>query len=136
MTDIERDHWDYAAVLAEFGITEEEMQRAAEMVVHSTRPNLAVEINVSPLAGRGVFMLRRCATGSLIGWLKHDYYWTQLGRFANHSAQPSANVRASMNGLVLHASRLLQKGDEVTVNYREVRRALESNLQLEETHHG
>ncbi len=55
--------------------------------------------------------------------------WTQAGLIANHSPSPNAIFKPVAAGyFAFFASQLIKKGDEITVNYRQVHQELYPNV--------
>jgi hypothetical protein len=111
---------DFARFLIELGVTPNAMKAAARTARYIRVRCAAARIARSTIHGRGVFMRIPAPRGASLLTARWAGAWTTYGRFANHSPNPSAFMR----GANFVSSRALKPGDEVTVNYRQVRREL------------
>ena len=107
---------DYDLFLKEIDITPEQME-AAKQAMPQPLPSPEISVKESPIEGLGVFTKRPYVASAFIGVLKRGEEWTELGRYINHS--PNSN--AAVHGPRIYASVDIHEGDEVTVNYREVK---------------
>ncbi len=89
------------------------------VTVPSAGPNYV--LLPSRIHGTGAFLARRVLPGESIG-VSHtlgirSWEATELGRFHNHSKQPTASNHQVERSRYLVANRTLEPGDEVTVDY-------------------
>ena len=84
----------------------------------------STEIRPSPIHGVGIFVITYTPADSDLGVAQtmrcdggHDI--TQLGRYHNHSTEPSCHNRLVGNERHLFTSRDMETGEEVTVDYRQ-----------------
>jgi hypothetical protein len=84
----------------------------------------STEIRPSPIHGVGIFVITYTPADSDLGvaqTMRHDggHDITQLGRYHNHSTEPSCHNRLVGNERHLFTSRDMEPGEEVTVDYRQ-----------------
>jgi hypothetical protein len=77
----------------------------------------------SKIHGKGVFAEKNLDENETIGLLHtinnpHDYTFTELGRLHNHNDEPNCHNQLINNQRFLVASRPINKGEELTTNYR------------------
>ena len=72
----------------------------------------------SPIDGKGLFMKEAVCSGDTIMPARCGTYRTQAGRFTNHSKYPNAIMVQSGENINLEALIEINKGDEVTIDYR------------------
>ena len=116
------DREDFERWLAELGLT------TAMVLAHpvaAVEPGLGgcnFQVAESPIAGMGVFATTAIDAGDIIAARGLDTF-SLLARYMNHS--PNPNVRAEGNELValrrIAGCRGGQRGEELTVNYRELK---------------
>lgn len=81
-------------------------------------------ISDSDIAGKGAFANKNLKKGETIGLLHtineigFSYTFEELGRMHNHSENPSCHNELKNNKRYLVASRDINKGEELTTNYR------------------
>lgn len=124
--EVDRD--DYLKAIEEYGYSHDEAVKITED--HSDmdfRPFNNVMISDSPIQGKGAFITYPIKKGEIIGQARLDGKRTIIGRYANHSMNPTAEmVDLGNNTVNVIALRDLkgciggQPGDEITVNYRHV----------------
>jgi hypothetical protein len=120
---------DFRDFLNEIGVTQEQMDAAA-----LTMPD-PIEIDgdrrhrvlPSTIEGLGVFSGGSFEVGGRVCTLMTGGKWTVCGRYVNHD--PDSSIRAVVEaGVVVgRAMRHIEEGDEITLNYRQVKEALSSN---------
>lgn len=117
---------DFAALLSEFGITQEDADRAASELPEPLKieEDAAHLVGPSSIEGLGAFSGRDIAAYAHACTLNVGGKWTVCGRYANHSDTP--NLRAILDGrrLIAIAARQINRGDELTLDYRQVKEAL------------
>lgn len=129
------DREDYHAAVAELGYTESEVQ----LIVHNNADQVAMPegdykfvIDLSPIDGYGVFASKTIDAGEVIGPSRCGIYRTPLGRMTNHAKFPNAEMVFNGNGYDLVAVKQIagamggQQGQEITVDYRAVRKLVEN----------
>lgn len=124
----EADRQDYQQLLQELKLTDEQVQ--AEVQDESNQIPLPFNVPViraiSGIAGLGMFMTAPVKAGEVIGPALLNGKRTPLGRYVNHSPNPTAKMVKVQGDILLvsliNMSGLLggQTGIEITVNYREV----------------
>lgn len=114
---------DYLKFLEEVGLTEEDMEKTMATL---PPPVPAAEreryyVAESEINGMGVFAKEDVE--GLIGIMLDGQEWHEAGRYANHSTTPNAfPVKAGTALLMVGRA---SKDEELTVNYRDVRRVLQ-----------
>lgn len=110
---------DFSAFLEEIGLTQAQMDAAAASMPRPLSRMDAEDYFVAPseIQGFGCFALKDI--DGLIGRLRTGDDWHEAGRFINHS--PTPNATASMQGGNMVAHGKVARGDEITLDYRQVR---------------
>lgn len=113
---------DYETFLVENGLTQQAMDEAkAQCNDFVPMPKDAkVCVAWSAIEGVGVRSLSGFETGDTVAPAKIAQRWTAAGRFTNHDANANVEMR---NGNFI-AVRPIRLGEEITVNYRQVKEAL------------
>lgn len=122
------DRSDYARMIAEVGMTEEQVQQevtcADDLMSMPYNWSKAVVRN-SPIHGKGLFATVPVLPGQTIAPANIGGKRTPAGRYTNHSANPNAEmVKGADGNLYLIAVRTIRgclggdSGEEVTVDYR------------------
>lgn len=78
----------------------------------------------SPIEGLGAFANHDFADGEIIDVMLFNGTFTTLGRYMNHSPFPNTRPIAVSNGCVFQANTHVRAGEELTVDYRNVRELL------------
>lgn len=84
------------------------------------QPEAWVEVSQSEINGNGVFVTHDIKPGEKIT-ARIDNGRTPAGRYTNHSEYPNSEPILEDNKGYFSALREIKKGDEITVNYRDVR---------------
>lgn len=110
---------DFAAFLDEVGLTQAQMDAAAAAMPKPIPREVGDGYRVfpSPIHGVGCFATRDI--DGRIGAMRHGESWCEAGLYINHSAAP--NAIAVMQGDTLVAYGKVAMGDEITLDYRQVR---------------
>jgi hypothetical protein len=115
----------YANMLTELGETPETVRSQSERtedLVNIALEEFGLAIQPSEIEGLGVFCLKSFAEGDAVAPASLRGFRTQVGRYTNHSFAPNALACPLLNGSVLFmASRTIASGEELTVDYRQVR---------------
>lgn len=114
------DHEDYHAALDEHGLTEEEVRSQSENIDDYREIECHAAVMDSPIEGKGLFLTESVCSGDTIMPARCGDYRTQAGRYTNHSKYPNAIMVQSGEDINLVALTEIDKGDEVTVDYRSV----------------
>jgi hypothetical protein len=121
------DREDYQKMLADSGLTHEIARKDTEQQWDREDIELTcTQLGNSPIDGKGLFATANIKKGDFIVRARINGKRTQGGRYANHSANPNAEMFKHDNGdLSLKAikdivgNRAGQLGDEITVDYRQ-----------------
>lgn len=116
---------DFRAFLDEIGVTREQMDAAR---LESPDPLVVTSDPIhrvlpSGIEGRGVFSCGHFNAGDRVCTLRVDERWTVSGRYTNHAPAPNLTASVAGNELVGWAARSIREGDEITLDYRQVRLA-------------
>lgn len=110
---------DFVAFLAEEGLTLYDVEQARLAEKFSLKP--------SAIEGLGAFANHDFADNEIIDVMMFNGTFTTLGRYMNHSPFPNTRPVAVSNGSVFQASTLIRAGEELTVDYRNVRELLKKS---------
>lgn len=119
---------DYDLFLEEIGVTSEEMRNQAPKVPFIPIPSAYmwnVYIGPSEIEGKGTFAYHEIGPGEMISPAKMGLEWTSLGRYANHASNANAFMQKKGDVLMCVALRTIHSGQEITVNYRQVKQSME-----------
>lgn len=112
---------DWNKFLEELGLTQETMDEAAKTLptpIKEEDPSYFV--SDSPIGGKGVFAKKDM--NGFLGKLRSGNDWYVAGRYANHSPTPNAIPVRFGDELAMVGE--VKKGEEITLNYRDVRKLL------------
>jgi hypothetical protein len=115
---------DYHSMCDEIGLTADaEREMLDNMDDMISQPREPVERRDSDIEGQGMFVTESIDRGKSIGTARIGLCRTPLGRYANHSDTP--NAEALLDGEIGYfiAIEDLEKGAEITVDYRNVRKS-------------
>lgn len=120
-TEEQKAKIDFDAFLHQLGMTQNEMDKIVhiESDLMDMPKGVAVELQDSPIHGKGLFAMRDFEEGEVVCPGRLDGKRTPGGRFINHS--PNCNVKPQKNGDDIYAIavRKISAGDELLVDYRE-----------------
>jgi hypothetical protein len=121
------DRADYAALIQEMGMTEEQVrQQVEDLSDHVEMPlgSYKFQLGDSPIHGKGTFATSLIRSGEVIGPALLNDKRTVLGRLGNHSISPNAQIVQDGKDLWLVAIRDIagkcgpNLGEEILTNYR------------------
>jgi hypothetical protein len=117
---IGNDCVSYEDIVALAGLTEAGIHAivSADDVVDDDNPR--VKIQTSPIHGLGVFTAQFVDALVDLGYARVSGHRTPMGRYLNHSDQPNARVVRHGDDLVVRSVTYIARGEEVTVDYRQV----------------
>ena len=117
--DLLADQGDHELFLAEYSLTQQDADEVSENESDRQDVEIAgIECRQSPLHGVGVFATRYFLDGQEIGPALLNGKRTQVGRYANHSKSPNAEMVIRGNAVYCRAISNIAKGDEVLTDYR------------------
>lgn len=119
---------EYMDFLALVGLTQAQMDAAAASMPEPI-PRAACDSYViapSAIEGLGCFATR--SIDGCIGLLRRGDEWTEAGRYINHDHKP--NARAVRNGRFLMAMGCVKAGQEITLDYAQVRAAIKGEANV------
>ena len=106
-------------------ITESKMKTLIlESGIIESKEHKKYYVDKSDLGGKGVFAKKKLKKGETIGLLHTikklgvDYDFTELGKMHNHKDSPNCHNDKRGNQRFLVASKDIEKGEELTTNYR------------------
>lgn len=124
--DRQEDRDDYQKFLEEVEAEDKEI-RNGDFIDMPDGFGSVLNVRASDIAGRGIFTSWPFQKNSMIGPMQIENKWTLLGRYVNHSKRPNASLSEMPNGdIILIAKREISgcrggdKGEEITIDYREV----------------
>lgn len=122
-----RNSYDEFELLCEdLGYSVEEVRKISENVEDLIDDNNDdIYVKESNIEGKGVFAKKDFISGEAVGISRIGLNRTELGRYANHAFQPNAKCEIKNNSIYFVATREIMVDDEITVDYREVRKSAE-----------
>ena len=84
-----------------------------------------IEVKDSDIEGKGVFATEDIKESSQIGIGRVMLNRTPLGRYTNHSFTPNAKAQTMNNSMYFIATKNIKKGEEITADYRHIRKIAE-----------
>jgi hypothetical protein len=116
--EVERQ--DYAAFLDEYGLTDYVVRQISEHDGDLFFADLpSVRMQKSAIEGNGMFACEQIHKDARIGPARIFGFRTPLGRFVNHSPTPNIRFERMTDGLMVIATENINKGEELTVDYRQ-----------------
>lgn len=114
---------DYDKVLSEYGFTAEQVRAECENAadqIPMPEGYEHLEVRASEISGNGMYSQLNHIAGEFIAPVRVGGMRTTAGRFVNHSPMPNCFFSRSDDGdLFLFASKMINKGSELTIDYRE-----------------
>lgn len=110
---------DYSSFLEEIGVSQWQMDEAAAAMPFPIRNTDDEHYCVQPSRIDGLGCFASADTCGLIGKMRTGERWHYLGRYANHSGTPNATARMQDGDLYAYGD--IVAGDEITLDYRQVR---------------
>lgn len=112
---------DFGRFLEEIGLTQAQMDAAAAaMPAPRKEANARYSVRPSGIHGVGCFANERIS--GRVGTLKCGE-WFEAGRYINHSPTPNAVARMESGALVAYGE--IGAGEEITLDYRQVRNSMD-----------
>lgn len=114
---------DYMNLISELGSTEKDVREVVDneidMIAMPSEFEDSVYIDHSFIDGQGLFSNKEFSIGDVICVGSIDGMRTIGGRYSNHSITQNAKMQPYENGFNLVAITPIEKGDEITTNYRD-----------------
>jgi hypothetical protein len=141
MSDIDDDREDFTRFLAEYGLSRSLVRNASynpnDQIPMPDWGEGKLQLGHSDIQRYGMFATETVAFADLLAPARIDGKRTPAGVFTNHSCTPNAHYEAHPDGdLDLVASQNIDKGEEVTLDYRQaasVNRLQPDRLEVTET---
>ncbi len=135
MSDIDDDRADFTRFLAEYGLTRTAVRNASyNMNDQIPMPDWAqgkLQLGHSDIQRYGMFASEAVAIADVMDPARIGDKRTPAGVFTNHSCTPNARYHAYEDGdLDLIAVRNINKGEEVTLDYRQAASVNGAGFQL------
>jgi SET domain-containing protein len=114
---------DYLSFISGIGITKEEVRALAETTTDLTPMPLGYEsiyVDNSHIEGKGLYSKEDIKKGDIICPGRIDGKRTPAGRYTNHALLHNAKMVFYGEDIELKAIKNITKGDEITVDYRNV----------------
>lgn len=113
----------YSEMIKSLGFTEEEVRAISENTDDIVDDNnIVVYVKESDIEGNGVFSVGAINPQDQIGVARLKDKRTALGRFTNHSFRPNARCEIKNNSIYFIATKAIKADEEITVDYRNVRK--------------
>lgn len=118
------DKEDFDAFIKGLGISPEALRDAkAKFTPCSFLPS-HLELGASGIEGEGVFARRPVREGEMVANAIEDGHWTEAGLRVNHAVIPNVKIERHGNAHRFIATRSIDRGDEITTNYRQIKEAI------------
>lgn len=109
---------DFDQFITEMGITHQRLAVSKATIPRPAKTERElVEPRPSKIEGEGAFATQSFAAGDLIAPIRENGAWTLTGLLVNHAFDPNAIFEADE----LIALKPIDLGEEITLNYRQVR---------------
>ena len=112
------DRADFALWCEEIGVDDSTLRPIAMDGSDIVDIAVGVEVRRSQIDGLGIFAMADHITGQTICFSR-VFGRTKAGRYVNHSKNPNARFVGDMAVQTIVAIRDINRGDEVTINYRD-----------------
>lgn len=141
----EADRADYSLFVAEIGLTEDDMEAVRLSIEYDKFAPLPEPLyrRESLIHGDGLFTTKAFAgpiervdgnwTCTCVGCCYGAGEFTLAGAIMNHGLDPNAMVQPFAHGLFIFATKKIEIGEEITVNYRQMREVVGAFRKLEES---
>ncbi len=119
----EVNRFDFNLMLKDIGISREAMNAVAEFDQDMMKMPVditSVTVKTSGISGDGLFANKLIASGDVICPARINGRRTPAGRYTNHGFQENAQMEIIKGDAFLIAKADIHKGEEITLNYREV----------------
>ena len=119
-TDVQKARIDFGVFLHQLGMTQDKL----DLIVHiesdliEMPENVDVELQNSPIHGKGLFALRDFEVGETVCPGRLNGKRTPGGRFINHSFNGNTTPEKRGDDIYAVASRKIRTGEELLVDYR------------------
>lgn len=119
-TDAQKARVDYGLFLHQLGITDADVAKIAQIEsdLIDMPEGFFVELKPSSIHGRGLFATKDFEAGETVCPGRLDGKRTPGGRFINHSSNGNIRPELIENNIFAVASRKINAGDELLVDYR------------------
>lgn len=117
------DNYDYKRFLNEQGLTEDQTLSFVENISDIKLLDLNsfnVILKESSISGKGLFTEQPLEEGDFVMPARLCGQRTQAGRYVNHSVRANCSFILKDGNLCMFAIKNIEKGEELTVNYRDV----------------
>ena len=117
----QNDNADYLAALACLGLTHNAVKAISENdqdVIPFPAGNYKVGVAPSKIAGSGLLATEIIGVGEVVAPATVGQMRTPAGRYTNHSKHPNAKMAPNAKDVDMVASKIINTGDEITVDYR------------------
>lgn len=125
MLDPIKEREDFGLFLKEMGLSVLAMDQAKARMPDPI-PSPVIRVLQSEIEGVGAFSTCDYGANEMICFAMISDSWTEAGRYANHSSSPNGEILPTRGGLKLSSLSPIEKGEEITVNYRNVRLAVQA----------
>ena len=119
-TEVQKAKIDYGAFLYQLGMTQDELDRIV-LIEHDLiemPDEISVELKDSPIHGKGLFATKDFEVGEVVCPGRLNGKRTPGGRFINHSLNCNIKPEKQGDDIYAVASRKINAGDELLVDYR------------------
>lgn len=119
-TEVQKAQIDYGAFLYQIGMTQDEMDRIVHIDADlmDMPEGVFTQLRDSPIHGKGLFVTKDFEVGEVVCPGRIDGKRTPAGRFVNHSLNPNITPKKVGDDIYSIATRKIQAGDELLLDYR------------------
>lgn len=115
---------DFELFVDEIGLTAEQLERAKTLAIFvspTALEQLRVVLAKSPIEGMGIFALVDIPSNQIIAPAFNAGVWSHTGRYLNHSSAPNVRCARAQSVTMFESIRAIARGEELTVDYRNVK---------------
>lgn len=116
-------HKDYEGFLSDIGLTDKAVQAISyqdDDMIPFPEDYPLIKVGLSAIHGIGMFATEGLTIGQLVAPSMLDGYRTPAGRYINHADDSNCIAVPIDSNMYLISAKPIQKGEEFTVNYRQV----------------
>lgn len=118
----------YAEFLKQVGLTQDQMDAAARAMPAPLPRSAGEPYCVAPSGIEGLGCFATHNVSGQIATLRRGLDWTEAGRYINHASGPNATAKLEGANLIAYGN--AAAGDEITLDYAQVRDCITGNAHV------